>query len=132
MNRVRGITQGSYARILTFGVLIRDLLFLTAKCKICKFADGMNSCGINSENIFSNLIKEMDIIYEWFVCNSVKASADKFQFTILINTSSHTFQKNDTTIKSTLSVTLLGITIDSKMNFKDDIDNIMKRKTEKH
>ena len=74
----------------------------------------------------------MDIIYEWFVCNSVKASADKFQFTILINTSSHTFQKNDTTIKSTLYVTLLGITIDSKMNFKDDIDNIMKRKTEKH
>ena len=42
-------------------------------------------------------------------------------------TDSHTLQIGDLIAKSVSSVTLLGITIDSKLNFKDHINNIMKK-----
>ena len=57
----------------------------------------------------------------------MKANPDKFQFIILENTGSHTLQIGDITRKSVSSVTLLGITIDSKLNFKEHINNIIKK-----
>ena len=64
---------------------------------------------------------------EWFVYNSMKPNPDKFQFIILGNTDSHTLQIGDITTKSILSVTLLCITIDSKLNFKGHINHIIKK-----
>ena len=49
----------------------------------------------------------------------MKANHDKFQFIILGNKGSHTLQIGDTTTKWVSSVTLLDITIDSKLNFKE-------------
>ena len=69
----------------------------------------------------------MENIYEWFVYNSMKPNPDKFQFIILGNTGSHTLKIGDITIKSASYVTLLGITIDSKFNFKEHINNIVKK-----
>ena len=57
----------------------------------------------------------------------MKANSDKFQFIILGNTGSHTLEIGDITIKSASFVTILGITIDSKLNFKENINNIIKK-----
>ena len=57
----------------------------------------------------------------------MKANPDKFQLIILGNTGSHTLKIVDITITSGSSVTLLGITIDSKLNFKEHINNIVKK-----
>ena len=67
----------------------------------------------------------MENVYKWFVYNSMKANADKFQFFILGNQGSHTLQVSDITIKSAPSVTLLGIANDSKLNLKEYINNIV-------
>ena len=56
----------------------------------------------------------------------MKAQPKNFQFVILGNTGLHALQIGDITTKSVSSVTLLGITIDSKLNFKEDINNITK------
>ena len=56
----------------------------------------------------------------------MKAHPEKIQFIILGNTGLHALQIGDITTKSVSSVTLLGITIDSKLNFKEDINNIIK------
>ena len=69
----------------------------------------------------------MENVYEWFVCNSMKVNPDKFQFIILRNTGSYALKIGDITIKSASSVTLLGITIDSKLNFKEHINNIVQK-----
>ena len=71
-------------------------------------------------------MQNMQNVYEWFVYNSLKSNPDKFQFTILGKVGSHILQIGDITIKSASSVTLLGITIDSKLNFKEHINNIVK------
>ena len=57
----------------------------------------------------------------------MKANPDKLQFIILGNTDSHTLQIGDITTKSVSSVTLPGITIDSKLSFKEHINNIIKK-----
>ena len=54
-----------------------------------------------------------------------QANPDKFQAIVLGNTGSLTFQFNNTTIESNLSVTVPGITIISKLNFKEHINNII-------
>ena len=57
----------------------------------------------------------------------MKAHAENYKFIILGNTGLHTLQMGDITTKSVSSVTLLGITIDSKLNFKKDVNNITKK-----
>ena len=49
----------------------------------------------------------------------MKTNPDTFQFIILVNKGSHTLQIDDVTTKSISSVKLLGITIGSKLNFKE-------------
>ena len=56
----------------------------------------------------------------------MKAHPENVQFIILGNAGLHTLEIGDITTKSVSSVTLLGITIDSKLNFKEDINNITK------
>ena len=56
-----------------------------------------------------------------------ESKSDKFQFIILGSTGSHALKIGDITIKSASSVTLPGITIDSKLNFKEYINNIAKK-----
>ena len=47
------------------------IFFFSGKCEICNFADdnSLYSCGMNLDNIFSNLIQDMENVYEWFVYN---------------------------------------------------------------
>ena len=57
----------------------------------------------------------------------MKVNLDKFQFIILGNTDSHTMQIGDITTKSVSSLTLLGIATDSKLDFKEHINIIIKK-----
>ena len=57
----------------------------------------------------------------------MKAHPENFQFIILGNAGLHTLETGDITTKSVSSVTLLCITIDPKLDFKEDISNIIKK-----
>ena len=57
----------------------------------------------------------------------MKAHPENFQYIILGNAGLYTLETGDTTTKSVSSVTLLGITIDSKLDFKEDINKIIKK-----
>ena len=57
----------------------------------------------------------------------MKAHPENFQFIILGNRGLHALQIGDITTKSVSSITLLGITIDSKLYFKKHINNYYKK-----
>ena len=69
----------------------------------------------------------MQNIYEWFAYNSMKANPHKFQLIVLENAGSITSKIGDINIKLVSSVTLLVITIDSKLNFKEHFSYIVKK-----
>ena len=60
-NIVKGIPQGSIPSLLLSNIFISDLFFFSAKCEICYFADdnSLYSCGMNLDNMFTNLIQDM-------------------------------------------------------------------------
>ena len=58
----------------------------------------------------------------------MKAHSSNFQFIILGNADLHTLETRDITTKPVSSLTLLGTTIDSKLDFKEDINNIIKKR----
>ena len=113
----------------TFNTFINDLFFFSGKCEICCFAcdNSLYSCGIDLDNTFTNIIQDTWRVYEWFVYSSMKAHPENFQFIILENAGLHTLETGDITTKWVSSVTLLGITIDWKLDFKEDINNIIKK-----
>ena len=78
------------------------------------------------DDIFTNIIQDTWHVYEWFVYNSMKVHPENFHFIILGNAGLHTLEIGDITTKSVSFVTLLGITIDSKLDFKEDVNNIIK------
>ena len=121
-------SQGFILNLLLSNILINDFFFFSTKFEICYFAydNSLYSCGMNLDNIFTNLIQDTWNVYECFVYNSIKGHPENVQFIILGNTGLHALQIGDITTKSVSSVTLLGITIDSKLNFKKDINNIIK------
>ena len=64
-----------WAPLLLFNIFVNDLFFFSVKCEICNFADGncRYSCGMNLDNIFSNLIQVMQNAHAWFVYNESKS-----------------------------------------------------------
>ena len=83
MNIVNVILQGSILSLI-LNVFINDLFFSSAKCEICYFAydNSLYSCGMNLDNIFTNLTQDTWNVCEWFVYNSMKAYPENFQFII--------------------------------------------------
>ena len=56
------MTGKIYIGALNLNIFINDLLFFSAKCEICNFADdnSLYSSGMNLENILSNLINDKE------------------------------------------------------------------------
>ena len=124
-NIVNDIPQGFKLSLLLSNILINDFFFFSAKFKICYFAydNSLYSYGMNLDNIFSNLIQVTWNVYEWFVYNSVKRHPENFQFIMLGNTGLHPLQIGNIITKWVSPVTILVITINSKLIIKEDINN---------
>ena len=82
---------------------------------------------MNLDYIFTNLIQDTWNVCEWFVHSSTNAHLENFQFFILGNTGLHTLQIRQIITKSVSTVLLRSTTIDSKLKFKEDANNIIKK-----
>ena len=96
-----------YWSLLLSNIFINDLFFFSGKFESFYFGYGnsLYSSGMNLDKIFTNLTQDTWNVFEWLAYNSI----------------------GDITKISLWSVTLLGIIIDSKLNFKENIINIMKK-----
>ena len=130
---VLGVPQGSVLGPLLFNIFINDLLF-SCKEDICNFADDntMSVCSDSLPGTLQRIQNELRVVLNWFASNGMVANPDKFQVIFLGTKEEKIVIKiGNFTISNSNEVKLLGVTIDSKLNFFPHISDICRKSLSK-
>ena len=127
-----GVPQGSILGPILFNLFINDLFFFIKEAELANFADD-NTIYVGSKDLtelLEILRKECETAINWFKTNNMIVNPDKFQSMII--SSKKDLKKsvlniNVVELTMELSVELLGIEIDNKLNFEKHISNICKK-----
>ena len=116
---------------MLFNIFLNDLFYCGIDSRICNYADDNHLC--NSRKTVHDLqnILEIDATraITWFNENSMDANPDKFQC-IAMDIKGHVDLSIcifGNTIQSSDSMKVLGITLDSKLNFHTHVSNICRK-----
>ena len=77
----------------------------------------------NYDEIISKLEETIEKLFNWFTCNNFRANAFKCHL-FPSSYKSITIKINESAMKRSNSVKLLGVTTDSKLSFDDRIKNL--------
>ena len=96
------------------------------------FADDTTpyECGKNYEEVINKLEDTIKKLFNWFQCNNFKENASKCHF-FLTPYKPVTIKIKGSTIESSNSEKLQGVTIDSKLSFDDHIINLCRKTSQK-
>ena len=127
----KGIPEGSILGPLLFNVFVNDMFHFMEKCDLYNYADD-NSLSVASCNILdvlSYLGRDCKNAVKRFRDNGMQANPCKFQFMIIshspIDTSKAMLQIDDNIVSKLESqVTVLGVTLDNKLNFSHRVSVI--------
>ena len=129
-----GVPQGSILGPTLFNVFLNDLFLCMEETTIYNYADDNTISGTSHslDGLVSMIETKGTDVTEWFTCNGMKANPDKYQAIIF---GSLTQAPSSLTIMGIHvpcqdSVNLLGITIDSDLNFNSQA-NLMCKKASK-
>ena len=102
---------------------------------MCNFADDNTifSCGNSFEVVASSLEEDMSKSMSWFTTNQIVLNASKFQVILFgLNSNENIIlEVGGCSIDVANSVTLLGVTIESKLKFSQHVSKICKKANSK-
>ena len=127
-----GVPQGSILGPILFNIFINDLFLFLKDVELANFADDNTIYTGNKsiEKLLEVLERESKSAIDWFKINDMIVNPDKFQAMILSSDKKDKKSQlniNDSAISSEDSLTLLGIEIDNKLNFKNHVSTICKK-----
>ena len=123
-----GVPQGSILGPLLFNIYINDLFYFIDNASIANYADDNMPYLTNEslEILISNLEIEINTLNNWFKSNYLSSNDDKNKL-LVTNSNLVSAKVGNEMIKSSISVKLLGITLDSKLTFKDHVTKMCKK-----
>ena len=127
-----GVPQGSILGPLLFNIFICDLFLSTNKIDIANYADDTTpyACRDSIDEVLNVLESETQNLFQWFINNGLKVNPDKCHL-LLTSQESLSIKVGNDIIKNKDSQKLLGITINSKLNFDEHVNNICKKTNQK-
>ena len=127
-----GVPQGSILGPLLFNIFLCDMFFELSETEFASYADDNTPYveGDNIDEVIKKLENDSIRLFKWFSDNQMKANKDKCH--LVTSTNNKVFMKiDDIEIESTSSEKLLGIKIDSNLNFNEHLDEIIKKASRK-
>ena len=123
-----GVPQGSILGPLLFNIYPCDLFLLVCNIDVASYADDTTPyvTGDNIESTVRQLEQAAKLLFQWFSDNQMKGNEDKCH--VLISTKENVCVNIGTTqITNSACEKLLGIKVDSSLNFEYHIGSICKK-----
>ena len=100
--------------------------------KLANYADDNTIYAVegNIDDLLKTLEKETTVILNWFKINEMKSNDDKCHL-IVCNLENVSVTLGNETIKNSSSVELLGVNIDTNLNFDEHLTNLYRKANQK-
>ena len=128
---LKRLPQGSILRPLLFNIFMNDMYYFINECQLHGYADDntLSNAANDVESLTKSLESDAASTLSWFENNHMCANPDKFQAIVLgmKNPETLNFQLGNIIIKPEDDVRLIGIDLDSKLNFNYHIHDICQK-----
>ena len=129
-----GVPQGSVLGPLLFNIFINDLFYLLKDTDVCNYADDTTIyvCDNQLEKIQNWLEQDALKLSGWFRENYMKLNDDKCHLLVFGDkTNDVSVTVGNSLIKESTEEKLLGVTIDKDLSFKNHLDSLCKKASQK-
>ena len=127
-----GVPQGFVLGPLLFNIFIFDLFLIMNKVDLASYADDNTPyvIGKSVKEAINSLKEESDELLYWFANTQMKATTDNCHL-LTISSDKVSIYVDSYNIKSCKCEKRLGITIDNKLKFNTNVDEICKKAGQK-